>query len=206
MYNSIRSRTILQKGGIHIKPLIKYHSGVILSRLSRYEDPKGQVYDIYDQNLMNNDMGIFDKNVADTNQIILTADHNAPCLEAGQLVFNTVSGECAIVSQKHSGAILPYNFTRIEVDESQIYPRYLMYWFNQSSQALKQFHLFRQGGSMIKKITHHQLQELVIDVPSLEKQKIIGDLAYKRMELKYLSDKREHLMNQYLSAVLFKEE
>ncbi|MCS4485895.1 restriction endonuclease subunit S [Staphylococcus americanisciuri] len=179
---------------------------MILSRLNRYEDPKGKVYAIYDQNLMNKDMGIFNKDAPDANYMVLTSDNKAPCLEAGQLVFNTISGECAIVSEEHSGAILPYNFTRIEVDKSRIYPRYLMYWFNQSPQALKQLHLFKQGGSMIKKITHHQLQELEISLPPLEKQKVIGNLAYKRTKLKYLKDRRAYLMDQYLSAIIFKEE
>lgn len=161
---------------------------------------------IYDQNTMDYDLGRYKYDVPEPKFLTLKEDHNAKCIYKDQIVFNMITGECVLVGSKYSGSILPYNYTHIEVDSKKVYPRYLVYWFNHSPKALKQLNLFKQGGSMIKKITHKQLQDTEISLPSIERQQLVGDLAYKRKKLKYLKEKRESLMDAYLTAQLFEEE
>ncbi|QHW36000.1 restriction endonuclease subunit S [Staphylococcus ursi] len=189
-----------------INPLIRYHSGTILNRLNPVDEAFGTPIMIYDQNMMDTDLGKYRIEQTEPKTITLKEDHNAKCITAGQIVFNMITGESVIVSSKYSGAILPYNYTHIEVDREKVYPRYLVYWLNHSPKALKQIKLYQQGGSMIKKMTHKQLQALEIPLPSMEQQKQIGDLAHSRLRLKYLKAKREHLMDTYLTAILFREE
>lgn len=155
---------------------------------------------------MDYDLGKFRYDAPEPKYLVLKDNHNAKCIYKDQIVFNMITGECVLVGSKYSGAILQYNYTHIEVDKEKVYPRYLVYWFNHSPKALKQLQLFMQGGSMIKKITHKQLQDMEITLPTMEKQKLVGDLAYKRKKLKYLKEKRESLMDVYLKAQLFEEE
>ncbi|MDR9833045.1 restriction endonuclease subunit S [Staphylococcus coagulans] len=189
-----------------IKPLIRYHSGTIINRLTPVTDALGTPIMIYDQNMMDEDLGKYHIEQTEPKTIILKEDHNAKCIMAGQIVFNMITGESVIVSSKYSGAILPYNYTHIEVDRESVYPRYLVYWLNHSPKALKQIKLYQQGGSMIKKMTHKQLQALEIPLPRMHQQELIGNLAHSRVRLKYLKAKREHLMDTYLRAILFREE
>ncbi|MGF2097735.1 restriction endonuclease subunit S [Mammaliicoccus lentus] len=190
----------------NIEPIIKYHSGTILNRLKSVDRDIGKRYVIYDQNMMDFDLGKFNYNYPEPKVLILKEDNNAKYIYRDQIVFNMITGECVLVGDESSGAILPYNYTHIEVDEDKVYPRYLVYWFNHSPKALKQINLFKQGGSLIKKITHKQLQDMEIPLPTMEKQKLIGDLTHKRKKLKYLKEKRENLMDAYLVERLLREE
>lgn len=189
-----------------INPLIKYHSGSIINRLKPVDKELGKQYTIYDQNTMDYDLGKFKYDYPEPKTIILKEDNNAKYIYKGQIVFNMITGECVMIGNKHSGAILPYNYTHIEIDDRKVYPRYLVYWFNHSPEALNQLNQYKQGGSLIKKVTHKQLQNMKITLPSMERQILIGDLAYKRKKLKYLQEKRENLMDLYLSEQLLREE
>ncbi|MEJ7274154.1 restriction endonuclease subunit S, partial [Staphylococcus epidermidis] len=75
---------------------------------------------------------------------------------------------------------------------------------NASAQAKSQLNQFKQGGSLVKKLTLNQLKQLKMTLPSLEQQRI-GKLDERRRHLKYLQAKRTYLMDQFLSEYLFKE-
>ena len=74
------------------------------------------------------------------------------------------------------------------------------------SSDLSQLNQFKQGGSLVKKLTLNQLKQLKMTLPPLEQQQRIGKLDERRRRLKYLQAKRTYLMDQFLSEYLFKED
>lgn len=202
VYCSINKIHISEVANINF--IKNYKSGSLLNRLETVDKQEGQRYEVYDQTLMNEDMGMYNSGTHQPTTLTLKEDNNATYIHQGQIVVNMMNGECVRITGKHSGMILPYNYTQIDLDNERIDPNYFVYWFNESPESLKQLKLFRQGGSLVKKITAKQLQEMKITLPPYEEQKIIGDIAEKRRKLKYLKQEREVLMDIYLKETLLR--
>lgn len=181
-----------------------YRSGSLLNRLKTVGKAEGICRIVYDQSMMNEDLGYYLSESHQPTTLYLKEDNNATYVYENQIVVNMMNAECVLISHTHSGALLPYNYTQIEIDRNKIYPAYFVYWFNESPESLKQLNLFRQGGSLVKKITAKQLQQMKITLPPYKRQKLIGDIAEKRRRLKYLKQKREKLMDCYLKEALLR--
>ncbi|MHD0396439.1 restriction endonuclease subunit S [Staphylococcus simulans] len=181
-----------------------YRSGSLLNRLETVDKSEGVRHVVYDQSMMNEDLGYYCTESHQPTTLYLKEDNKATYVYEGQVVVNMMNAECVLISSKHSGVLLPYNYTQIEIDRNKIYPAYFVYWFNESPESLKQLNLFKQGGSLVKKITAKQLQQMKITLPPYKQQKLIGDIAEKRRRLKYLKQKREKLMDYYLKETLLR--
>lgn len=189
-----------------IKFIKSYQSGSLLNRLETVDKAQGKAYQVYDQTMMNEDLGCYQSQQHQPTTLFLKEDNKASYVYHNQVVVNMMNGECALIGVNHSGALLPYNYTRIDIDTTEIDPEYFVYWFNEAPEALTQLHQFKQGGSLVKKITTKQLQQMQMTLPPIEKQRIIGKIAQKRRQLKYLKQKREALMDLYLKETLLREE
>ena len=156
--------------------------------------------------MMEFDDGVFQPTTHQPKLVTLSTTHQAKMVHTGDIVINMMTSECVIVSQQHHESILPYNYTHIEIDTAHIDANYFVYWMNASSQAKSQLNQFKQGGSLVKKLTLNQLKQLKMTLPPLEQQQRIGKLDERRRHLKYLQAKRTYLMDQFLSEYLFKED
>lgn len=183
-----------------------YHNGSLLRRLEEVDKAEGDAYRVYDQYMFDYDKGEFDATVHAPKVMYLKPHHNAKLIETGQIVLNMMSGECVIVSERHHGCVLPYNYTHIEVNEDHLDASYFAYWFNASKSAKSQLHQLIQGGTLVKKLTLQHLKRLHIDCPPLDTQRRIGKIAEKRKHLKYLKAQRDYLMDMYLAHALLGEE
>ncbi|AUJ52236.1 restriction endonuclease subunit S [Staphylococcus hominis subsp. hominis] len=188
-----------------ISQLFTFHNGSLINRLETVEASQGITLPIYDQRMMEFDDGVFQPTTYQPKQVTLSTTHQAKMIHAGDIVINMMTSECVIVSQQHHESILPYNYTHIEIDTARIDANYFVYWMNASSQAKSQLNQFKQGGSLVKKLTLNQLKQLKMTLPPLEQQQRIGKLNERRRYLKYLQAKRTYLMDQLLSEYLFKE-
>ena len=188
-----------------ISQLFTFHNGSLINRLETVEASQGITLPIYDQRMMEFDDGVFQPTTYQPKQVTLSTTHQAKMIHAGDIVINMMTSECVIVSQQHHESILPYNYTHIEIDTARIDANYFVYWMNASSQAKSQLNQFKQGGSLVKKLTLNQLKQLKMTLPPLEQQQRIGKLNERRRHLKYLQAKRTYLMDQLLSEYLFKE-
>ena len=188
-----------------ISQLFTFHNGSLINRLETVEASQGITLPIYDQRMMEFDDGVFQPTTYQPKQVTLSTTHQAKMIHAGDIVINMMTSECVIVSQQHHDSILPYNYTHIEIDTARIDANYFVYWMNASSQAKSQLNQFKQGGSLVKKLTLNQLKQLKMTLPPLEQQQRIGKLNERRRHLKYLQAKRTYLMDQFLSEYLFKE-
>lgn len=188
-----------------ISQLFTFHNGSLINRLETLEASQGITLPIYDQRMMEFDDGVFQPTTHRPKHVTLSTTHQAKMVHTGDIVINMMTSECVIVSQQHHESILPYNYTHIEIDTTHIDANYFVYWMNASAQAKSQLNQFKQGGSLVKKLTLNQLKQLKMTLPSLEQQQRIGKLDERRRYLKYLQAKRTYLMDQYLSEYLFKE-
>jgi len=170
------------------------------------EASQGITLPIYDQRMMEFDDGVFQPTTHQPKKVTLNTTHQAKMVHTGDIVINMMTSECVIVSQQHHESILPYNYTHIEIDTAHIDANYFVYWMNASSQAKSQLNQFKQGGSLVKKLTLNQLKQLKMTLPPLEQQQRIGKIDERRRYLKYLQAKRTYLMDQFLSEYLFKED
>lgn len=189
-----------------ISQLFTFHNGSLINRLETVEASQGITLPIYDQRMMEFDDGVFQSTTHQPKQVTLSTTHQAKMVHTGDIVINMMTSECVIVSQQHHDSILPYNYTHIEIDTARIDANYFVYWMNASSQAKSQLNQFKQGGSLVKKLTLNQLKQLKMTLPPLEQQQHIGKLDEQRRHLKYLQAKRTYLMDQFLSEYLFKED
>ncbi|MDM7881659.1 restriction endonuclease subunit S [Staphylococcus borealis] len=189
-----------------ISQLFTFHNGSLINRLETVEASQGITLPIYDQRMMEFDDGVFQPTIHQPKQVTLSTTHQAKMVHTGDIVINMMTSECVIVSQQHHDSILPYNYTHIEIDTARIDANYFVYWMNASSQAKSQLNQFKQGGSLVKKLTLNQLKQLKMTLPPLEQQQRIGKLNERRRHLKYLQAKQSYLMDQFLSEYLFKED
>ena len=189
-----------------ISQLFTFHNGSLINRLETVEASQGITLPIYDQRMMEFDDGVFQPTTHQPKLVTLSTTHQAKMVHTGDIVINMMTSECVIVSQQHHESILPYNYTHIEIDTAHIDANYFVYWMNASSQAKSQLNQFKQGGSLVKKLTLNQLKQLKMTLPPLEQQQRIGKLDEQRRRLKYLQAKRTYLMDQFLSEYLFKED
>ena len=189
-----------------ISQLFTFHNGSLINRLETVEASQGITLPIYDQRMMEFDDGVFQPTTHQPKKVTLSTTHQAKMVHTGDIVINMMTSECVIVSQQHHDSILPYNYTHIEIDTAHIDTNYFVYWMNASSQAKSQLNQFKQGGSLVKKLTLNQLKQLKMTLPPLEQQQRIGKLDERRRHLKYLQAKRTYLMDQFLSEYLFKED
>ena len=85
-------------------------------------------------------------------------------------------------------------------------PAFLVYWFQLAPEVQSQYKQYMQGGSTIKKLTHQQLKSLYITLPSIERQRLIGQIGIKEKQLNVLKQRQSRLKKQFLSNTLFKED
>lgn len=123
-------------------------------------------------------------------------------VKVGDLIFRSrsLSSTSAILDTDPGPAILSSPLLRIRITDPSIMPEYLNWYISQLPAQI--FLASHARGSTQKMINKESLEMLEIDVPTLERQKIIVDLAAladkEQRVLKQLAVKRK----QYISALL----
>jgi restriction endonuclease S subunit len=126
-------------------------------------------------------------------------------IHEGDLVFSLMNPIAALVSKEHDGYLITNNFVRIQLAEN-IYPAYALYYLNESDDFKKQI-MKEMSGIVVKKITLSQFQKVVWpEFPSLEKQKIIGDVYLAQKKLAALKREKIELQEMKTIALLKKGE
>lgn len=158
-----------------------------------------QMKDVSEKNILSNQSQNFSKILSDD-----IKEHHL--VQRNDIIFRSrgTSTTAAIISEDIGVATVAAPLLKIRVASDQIIPEYLCWYINNRlSQA---FFASRAKGTFQKMITKNSLEELEINLPSLEKQKVIIDLA--RLEgkeeslLKRLADKRKYyLEEQLLNAI-----
>ena len=189
-----------------LKDYVNYQSGTLIQRLEVDKSDIGKHYMVYDQNMLDIDLGLIIDDAYQPRVIRLKDTSRATIVHKDDIVISMMTGECTLVSSKHDGSILPYNYTKIEVTSELLEPTFLVYWFQLAPEVQSQYKQYMQGGSTIKKLTHQQLKSLHITLPALDKQRLIGHIGVKEKQLNILKQKQSRLKKQFLTNTLFKED
>lgn len=162
---------------------VRFVSGSPQFRVLESIDEQAPVYRIYSQNDLLNDLSGIELDHGES-KIIRTNDE-VFTLFTGDIIFSLISGNACIVSKKHEGYMYTQNYIKLFTDSS-INPTFLVYLLNEDQRIKKQFQIGLQGSSILK-YTLKQLRDLKLPVlPSLEKQKMIGDIYFKQLKVEAL--------------------
>lgn len=100
-------------------------------------------------------------------------------------IINLIKSKAAPISVHTESKVITQNFLKCLLDESKILPWYFCYQFNEGKELEQQIAMFHQGTTLsVKKLNVKTISELKINLPDLEKQKLIGD-AYRKSILQY---------------------
>ncbi|HDR3894790.1 MULTISPECIES: restriction endonuclease subunit S [Bacillus] len=120
---------------------------------------------------------------------------------AGDVVFSFVSSKAGIVSELNEGKIISQNFAKLIIEHNHLDSSYLCYILNESHSMKKQMAISMQG-STVPKLTPAILKELEIELPSIEKQRMIGKAYFFLRKRQALAKKQIKLEEQlYLKAL-----
>lgn len=100
-------------------------------------------------------------------------------------IINLIKSKAAPISVHTESKVITQNFLKCLLDESKILPWYFCYQFNEGKELERQIAMFHQGTTLsVKKLNVKTISDLKINLPDLEKQKLIGD-AYRKSILQY---------------------
>ncbi len=125
------------------------------------------------------------------NSRIRTSDE-VNTVKTGDLVFSLITGKAAIVRSEHDGYLYTQNYVKI-IPHLSVDSLYLAYVLNENADIKRQL-LTGQQGSATFKFTVKQLHDLELPkLPSLETQKVVGELYFNQLKMDYLKRHRSSL-------------
>lgn len=125
---------------------------------------------------------------------------NDEFVTAGDIVINSTTNEATIVSPLNEGKILTQASIKIIIrDPQQLDLWYLCYLFNGSQIIKKQIYSLVEG-TVLRRITQSNIQDLDIPVISLEEQKRIGEsyrifMVRKRLRIHREEEEQKAIFN-----------
>ena len=166
-----------------LKNHVKLVSGSPQFRIEESADSQAPAYWIYSQNDLLEDLAGIEAACGGRKKIC-TRDE-VSTLFAGDLIFSLISGNACMVGKRHEGYLYTQNYIKLFTDSSVV-PAFLVYLLNEDRRIQKQFQTGLQGSSILK-YTLKQLRELELpSLPSLERQRIIGEIYLKQLRVEAL--------------------
>lgn len=183
---------------VELSTHVRFSSGSPQFRIVETMDVKAPNYQIYSQNDLLHDLtGI--KNSGVENKKVRTKD-KVCTLSKGDILFSLISGTATIVGKEHEGYLYTQNYIKLFTDAS-INEKFLVYLLNENSFIKKQFQIGLQG-SLVLKYTLKQLKEIQLpSLPSLERQKLIGEVYWKQMRVEAL----KHQLAKSETELIFRQ-
>lgn len=173
-----------------LSELVELVSGSPQFRITEVFDEKTPLFTYYSQTDLTDDLvGIISRTV--NNKQVRTNDKlNTLC--DGDVVFSLITGIATIVRKEHEGYIYTQNYVKL-LPSHKIDSKFLVYLINENKIIKKQFVLGLQGSKVLK-YTLKQLKELEIPkIPSIDKQKIIGQVYFNQLRLQTLRNRAAEL-------------
>ena len=169
-----------------LSELVELVSGTPQFRIVEVSNPKAPVFTYYTQTDLNDDLvGIISSDV--DNKQVRTND-KVSTLSTGDVLFSLITGKATIVRKEHEGYLYTQNYVKL-LHAEDIDSKFLVYLMNESKAIRKQLMLGLQG-SLVLKYTLTQLRDLEIKkIPSIDKQKNIGQVYFNQLRLKALRNR-----------------
>ncbi|MHC6180980.1 restriction endonuclease subunit S [Clostridium sp. JNZ X4-2] len=182
-----------------LSELVELVSGSAQFRITEVFDEKTPLFTYYSQIDLTDDLaGIVSKD-ADNKQVRTNDKVNILC--HGDVVFSLITGIAAMVRKEHQGYLYTQNYVKL-LPGHNIDSKFLVYLINENKTIKKQFVLGLQG-SQVLKYTLRQLKELEIPkIPSIDKQKIIGQVYFNQLRLQALKNRAAELETKIILSRL----
>ncbi|KAA8668856.1 restriction endonuclease subunit S [Clostridium sp. HV4-5-A1G] len=182
-----------------LSELVELVSGSPQFRIIEMFDEKTPLFTYYSQTDLTDDLvGIVSSHV-DNKQVRTNDKVNTLC--DGDVVFSLITGIAAMVRKEHEGYLYTQNYVKL-LPDNNIDPKFLVYLINENKTIKKQFVLGLQG-SQVLKYTLKQLKELEIPkIPSIDKQKIIGQVYFNQLRLQALKNRAAELETKIILSRL----
>ncbi|WP_454055064.1 restriction endonuclease subunit S [Clostridium sp. Marseille-Q7071] len=182
--------------------MVEFVSGSPQFRITEVMDEQAPLYTFYSQTDLSDDLVDIISSDSDNKQVRTKDKVNTLC--ARDVVFSLISGTASIIRKEHEGYLYTQNYVKL-IPNKNVDPRFLVYLLNEDKRIKKQFMMGLQG-SQVLKYTLKQLKELEIPkLPSIEKQKIVGDVYFKQLRLQALRNRAANLETTIRLAKLEEE-
>lgn len=124
-----------------------------------------------------------------------------------ECIINLIKSKAAPVSIKNKDKCITSNFLRCKFDEQILDKWYFCYQFNEGKEFEQQITMFHQGSTTsVKKLNTKTIGELKIQLPDIEKQRMIGQLYKHSLVQNRLLLKQAEEMKNYTLTIIRKIE
>lgn len=183
---------------MYIKDIFHSNTGVSQYRLEESNSKAAVLYTLYGQNELYEDLTGVPGAMSDRKQI--RTEYKGSTLKAGDLIFSTISGMATLVTSDHEGYLFTQNYVRMEPLNTPIDKKYMAYLINENPKIKKQFKQNLQGSQVVR-YSLSLLKDIQLPkLPSIETQRIIGEIYFKQLRLKAL--KQRVADNTYRKAII----
>ena len=137
----------------------------------------------------------------------LSTDKQLDVVTPDQVLVALIPQKIVAVPATEKPLIIGTNYVAVRPHQ-QLDARFLRWWFNESSEARRQIEVSAQG-SMLTRLSMSALRSLMIELPTLSKQKTIGLLYEMQLQVTALTTQRRDLFIKSSNATLeasFREE
>lgn len=165
---------------IQMTEIVELNSGTPQFRIKESLDTGAPTYFFFGQPELEDDLAEIETHSSGKKQV-RTFDSVAT-LGSGDLVFSLISGKATIARSGHSGYLFTQNYVRL-APTPQIDAGYLAYMLNEDADIKRQLQTTSQGSATLK-FTIRQLSDLLFPIPpSIERQRVIGELYFNQLRL-----------------------
>lgn len=172
--------------------------GTVIKRFETQEHENAQIFQVLTLKDFNEALG--EPYRGSTDKHIIRVEHSdiskLTLVDGTRVVIHLLTQKAVVLPKHCDGYIIPSNFVKVELDED-IYAPYFEWYFNNHPSIQKQIAMLSQG-SVLTSFSLKQLKDIEIEIPSIEKQKIIGDIYELRKQKSKLSEQTLELENQLL--------
>lgn len=176
--------------------------GAILSRIKGNPVADSVKLSLYTMKEMNESLGIeFHGSVEKLQEVYVPKEKlkELPISKEGMILVNLTGHQAVSVRPEHSGRLIPSNFAVIE-PYRRLEPIYLEWFFNKHPECLRQLRIATQG-SIVAALSIKMLRELKLEIPTIEKQKMIGSMNRTLDRKRRLVNERLQLEEQLLKQL-----
>ncbi|MRG86705.1 restriction endonuclease subunit S domain-containing protein [Salinibacillus xinjiangensis] len=185
--------------------------GSFLSRIKEAPSDESIKVALYTMKEMNESLGVEyyrSKEKPQDVYVLKERYHELPTTKEGMVLINLQSHQAVAVRKEHTGKLVPSNFAIIEPFDSTVDVTYLEWFINEHPSCRKQLRIATQG-TVVAALSIKMLRELNLQLPTVNKQKMIGNMNRVLERKKRLINERlklEELLIKQLSINYLKEE
>lgn len=174
---------------------VQFISGTPQFRINECMERQAPIYSVYNQANLLEDLTGISSSEFEGNKI-RTWD-NVNTLAVSDVLFSLISGEATIIKKEHEGYLYTQNYIKL-IPNEYVEPQYLVYLLNQDRSLERQLTMGLQG-SQVLKYTLKQVKDLEMPpLPSVEKQRMVGDVYLKQLRLQAIKERATKLKTMIL--------